>query len=341
MKSILILCGGQSPEHEISIRSARNIWKTLDKTKYDITCVGISKTGRWQLIESLEDITKITIQGSVVWINPGQSDPFISVNKNLGNIDVVIPVLHGPNGEDGSVQGLLQLLKIPFVGTGVLSSAVAMDKDVAKRLLRGAGLKVADWKLLRKGDPIPDYESISNDLGNVVFVKPANMGSSVGVSKVTNEQEWKKAVKEAFNYDIKLLIESQIIGRELECAVLGNEEIKTTGVGEVDTGEFYSYDEKYANDSTASIVIPAKIDAKFLPHLREVAKMSYQALNCEGLSRVDMFLCEDGQIFVNEVNTFPGFTSISMYPKLWEEEGLSYSKLLDQLIDLAVSKHTT
>lgn len=338
MKNILILCGGQSPEHEISVRSARNVWKALDKSKYEVNCVGISKTGKWQLIDSLNGIEAITIQGSTVWITPGQNEPFSSVNKNLGEIDVVLPILHGPNGEDGAIQGLLKILGIPFIGPGILGSAIAMDKDIAKRLLKDAGLFVAKWELLLKGDPIPEYHEISAKLGETVFVKPANMGSSVGVSKVAQESDWKPAIQEAFRYDKKVLVEEMITGKELECAVKGNDQPLASGVGEVSGPDYYSYEEKYTDQSRTNVVIPAAVDKKQVPHLKKVAEMAYKALCCEGLARVDMFLQQDGKILVNEVNTMPGFTNISMYPKLWEEEGISYSELLDQLIELAIER---
>lgn len=338
MINLLVLCGGQSPEHEISVRSTKNILGAIDQSKYQITLVGIAKNGSWRLLKE-EDLEKeIVNQGISVAIQPGQDSCFSSEGDPLPKFDVVFPILHGPNGEDGTIQGLLSLLGIPFVGPGVLGSSVSMDKDVTKRLLRDAGLKVADWILVQRGNEIPAYKEVKKQFGSVVFVKPANMGSSVGVHRVTNEQEWKHAIDDALKYDRKVLVERSINGRELECAVLGNENPQATGVGEVQSGDFYSYDEKYASTSHAEIVIPAKVDEKYLSDLKRTAIDAYQALNCEGMSRVDMFLTDDGDILVNEVNTIPGFTSISMYPKLWEQEGLSYSKLIDRLIELAIER---
>lgn len=338
MKNLLILCGGQSPEHEISIRSTKNILKALDQNKYAISIIGISNKGQWRYVSEEELSDKITNQGKEVSIHPGEVDS-IRVDKiDLGHFDLVFPILHGPNGEDGTIQGLLKLLGFPFVGPNVLASAVSMDKDITKRLLRDAGLKVAKWELASKGKPIPEYTDIVNKLGAVVFVKPANMGSSVGVHRVTSASEWDHAMKDAFSFDSKVLVEESIEGRELECAVLGNESPQASGVGEVQSGNFYSFDEKYNSGSSAEIVIPAKVDAKYLPDLKSTAIKAYQALNCEGMSRVDMFLTNDGDILINEVNTIPGFTSISMYPKLWEHEGLSYSDLLDRLIELGISR---
>ncbi|MEQ9468349.1 MAG: D-alanine--D-alanine ligase family protein [Ekhidna sp.] len=338
MINLLVLCGGQSPEHEISIRSTKNILEAIDRSRYQITVIGIAKSGSWRLIEENELKEVIVDQGLPVSIHPGETPCFSSTGKSLSSFDVVFPILHGPNGEDGTIQGLLRLLGIPFVGPGVLGSAVSMDKDVTKRLLRDAGLKVANWILVQRGSLIPSYHEVEKQLGSVVFVKPANMGSSVGVHHVTNEHEWTHAIEDALKYDRKALVERSISGRELECAVLGNETPKASGVGEVQSGEFYSYEEKYASTSHAEIVIPAQVDEKYLPELQRTAIRAYQALNCEGMSRVDMFLTEDGEILVNEVNTIPGFTSISMYPKLWEAAGLSYSKLIDRLIDLAIQR---
>lgn len=339
MKNVLILCGGMSPEHEISIRSAKNIWSELDKKKYMVSCIGISKAGKWQLLDSLNGIEEVTIQGSAIWITPGKNDPFMCANENLGPIDVVIPMLHGPNGEDGAVQGLLRMLGLPFVGCDILGSAVSMDKDVCKRLLKDSGLNVAKWELFYSHESIPTYQDISARLGHTLFVKPANMGSSVGVSRVQNPSEWDEAMLDAFKYDTKVLVEEMIEGRELECAVMGNAEIKATTVGEVigaASGEFYSYDEKYADSSSTQTKIPADVSSDQVVTLKNAAVNAYKSLNCKGLSRVDMFLKSDGFIYINEVNSMPGFTSISMYPQLWENEGMSFSHLLDKLIDLAI-----
>ncbi|MEQ8629674.1 D-alanine--D-alanine ligase family protein [Ekhidna sp.] len=339
MKNLLVLCGGQSPEHEISIRSTRNILDAIDRSKYTITLIGISRAGEWKLLREEKLPEEITDQGELVSLHPGASGGcFYSKGASLGHFDAVLPILHGPNGEDGTIQGLLKLMKLPFVGPGVLSSAVSMDKDITKRLLRDAGLMVANWVLIQKGDDIPTYKNINEHLGSVVFVKPANMGSSVGVHRVTNKAEWSHALSDALKYDRKVLVEQSIKGRELECAVLGNDKPEATGVGEVQSGDFYSYEEKYASESHAEIIIPATVDPKYLPALKQTAIKAYRVLDCEGMARVDMFLTEEGAILINEVNTIPGFTSISMYPKLWEEAGLSYSKLIDRLIELAIER---
>ncbi|MEM6736286.1 MAG: D-alanine--D-alanine ligase family protein [Bacteroidota bacterium] len=338
MKRILVLCGGQSPEHPISIRSCRNILDALDREKYAVTVIGISRTGKWLLQDEKDIADKITIQGTDVEIRPGRSDCFWSHGISLGNFDVIFPVLHGPNGEDGTIQGLLQLLDIPFVGCDLLSSSVSMDKEVAKRLLRDGGVSVSNWITLKDLNEIPAYESMVERLSEVVFIKPSNMGSSVGVHRVSDRNEWRAALEEAFKYDRKVLVEEAIAGRELECAVLGNQRPKASGVGEVRAGGFYSYHEKYEVSSEAELIIPAEIDNKYLKNLKATAIKSYQILECKGMARIDMFLTKRGDIYVNEINTIPGFTNISMYPKLWENDGLNYSELINQLIELAIEQ---
>jgi len=338
MNNLLILCGGQSPEHSISIRSTKNILAAIDRSKYSITLVGITQQGEWKLIEEDELSNEITDQGKQISIHPGQDQSLANGDQSLPSFDAAFPILHGPNGEDGTIQGLLKILKIPFVGPGPLSSSLCMDKDLCKRILRDVGITVANWQLLREGEEIPTYQEVASSLGSVLFVKPANMGSSVGVHRVSSEDEWEKAVKDAFLYDRKVIVEEQIIGRELECGVLGNNTPHASGVGEVQSGEFYSYEKKYESTSSAQTVIPAEIDPAHLPLLKETALKAYQAMDCEGMSRIDMFLTGEGIVFVNEINTIPGFTSISMYPKLWEQEGISYSDLIDRLIDLAIER---
>ncbi|MEP1094854.1 MAG: D-alanine--D-alanine ligase family protein [Cyclobacteriaceae bacterium] len=337
MQNLILLCGGDSPEHEISMRSAQNILKALDREKYSVQVIGISKKGQWFLLDEASLGSSVPDQGLMVSIHPGSRDCFYISESSIGPVDVIFPILHGPNGEDGSIQGLIQILNIPFVGPGVLGSSLCMDKELAKRVLRQEGIKVAEWILLRKGDPIPSFEEVVTKLGSVFFVKPANMGSSVGVSRVSNLSDWTIAINEAFSYDHKVLVEECLIGREMECAVLGNQSPKASGVGEVQSGGVYSYDEKYDKSSSAKIMIPAEVSEEELEALRSTAVSSYKALECRGLSRVDMFLDKDGVVFVNEVNTMPGFTSISMYPQLWENEGLGYTELVNQLIELAVA----
>ena len=336
MKRILVLCGGQSAEHAISVRSCKNVLKAINRDKYDVVVIGISQAGQWTLMEEDTISTVIDAQENSVEIRPGQQACFWSEGKSLGVFDVVFPVLHGPNGEDGTIQGLLELLGIPYVGCHVLSSAACMDKDTSKRLLEAADIKVSRWILLSESGQFPTFSEVQRELSDIVFVKPSNMGSSVGVHRATNQKEWEAAIEDAFNYDNRVLVEEEIIGRELECAVLGNNNPKATGVGEVNSGNFYSYEEKYEETSEAQLMIPAEVDSNELNQLRATALKAYKVLQCTGLARIDMFLTESSQVYVNEVNTMPGFTSISMYPKLWEQEGLSYPELIDKLIELAL-----
>ena len=338
MKRVLLLCGGQSPEHEISLRSCKNVLNAINRSKYEVTVVGISQDGHWVLLDETELPSRIDQHEPAITVQPGEKTPFWSQGKTLGSFDVIFPVLHGPNGEDGTVQGMMQLLGIPFVGCGVLSSAISMDKDTSKRLLKAADVGVAEWVCLTDTGAIPSFDEIKQQLSSTVFVKPSNMGSSVGVHRVTNEEEWERAVEDAFKYDARVLVEVGVVGRELECAVLGNQSPKASGVGEVSAGEFYSYEEKYEDTSTTELSIPANVTAEELERLKVTAVKAYQVLHCEGLTRVDMFLTPEGEIIVNEVNTMPGFTSISMYPKLWEHEGIPYADLIDELISLALQK---
>jgi D-alanine-D-alanine ligase len=251
----------------------------------------------------------------------------------------VIPVLHGPNGEDGTIQGLFRLLGVPFVGSDVLGSAICMDKDVMKRLLRDAGIRQANFCVYRDDQKI-DFAEVVKKLGLPFFVKPCNLGSSVGISKVHVADEFEKAVAEAFLHDRKVIIEEAIKGRELECAVLGNGEPKASVVGEIiPHHEFYSYEAKYLDENGASLEIPAKLPESISDEVRRLAIKAYQVLECADLARVDFFLSEKNEIYLNEVNTFPGFTSISMYPMMWEKSGLSYADLIENLIQFAHARH--
>jgi len=332
-RTILLLFGGESAEHEVSIRSAANVYEALNKDSYDITLCYIDRSGRWWLARDVEEV-----ENPMVALTPVLGlRAFIDGHGQQITPDLILPMLHGPNGEDGSVQGLAQLLHIPIVGCGITGSAVCMDKDVAKRLLRQAGIGVVESVTYRAGDGKLAYKSVRNKLGDTVFVKPANMGSSVGVSKVTNEAEFDKALEVALQHDRKVLIEQAIVGRELECSVLGNAHPEASVVGEVvPQDEFYSYDAKYAADTQTETTTHADLPKAVEDRIRAIAVQAYRALECRGLARVDFFLAEKGDIYVNEVNTLPGFTDISMYPQLWEASGLKYSELLDRLVDLAL-----
>ena len=362
-----ILFGGKSAEHEVSLQSAKNVYDAIDRNKYEPVLIGIDKSGRWLLndesrflldadnpelirLNPSSDAVALVPQskGTIANLSAIKKDSQLSVSetKVSDTIDVVFPILHGPFGEDGTVQGLLKLADIPFVGAGVLASAVGMDKDVMKRLFRDAGLPIGKYRVLRSGDRIPDYDEISAELGSPVFVKPANMGSSVGVSKIHNRDEYLPALKNAFEYDTKIMLEEFIAGREVECSVLGSlsaggsSEPAASIPGEITSShEFYSYDAKYIDEKGAVLTIPAPVSAEITGRIQELAIAVFKTISCEGLARVDFFLKEDGSIVINEINTMPGFTRISMYPKLWEASGISYTQLIDRLIALAIERY--
>ncbi len=341
---VILVAGGKSAEHEVSVISAQNIAQALNKEKYNISIVGIDKEGHFKklslptLLESkvISTQTKNTSLSLVA-----QIDPLEENLSEASNTKVVFPVLHGSYGEDGTIQGLLKIMDVPFVGAGVLGSAIGMDKDVMKRILRDANIPIADFLTYRayQKDAIV-FNEVVNKLGLPIFIKPANLGSSVGISKVKTEDEFKQALETAFIYDDKIIIEEFIDGRELECAVLGNDFPEASAVGEIKpTHEFYSYEAKYLDPNGAALSIPANIPEDKSKELQTLAVATFKALEGEGMARVDFFLKKSGEIIVNEVNTIPGFTTISMYPKLWAHSGLSYDKLLDKLIDLAIQKY--
>lgn len=343
---LAIIFGGRSAEHEVSVISARNILKAIDRNKYDISLVGIDKKGNWLnfnqkelLKEDSGMFARKDLSNLVVPFSKDGKFYFQIGNKNK-NIEVVFPVLHGPFGEDGTIQGLFKLYNVPFVGPGVLGSAVAMDKDAAKRLFKEAGLpigKFISFSYLEKNKLI--FNEIKKFLGLPFFIKPANLGSSVGISKVRDEKEFKKAIKLAFAYDTKIIIEEFIKGKEIECAVLGNENPQASTVGEIiPTHDFYSYEAKYLDENGAKMKIPADISKSLVKEFQDLSIKAFKILGCEGIGRVDFFLTDNNKIYINEINTIPGFTSISMYPKLWESSGLSYMKLIDQVIKLAIDR---
>lgn len=346
-----ILFGGRSAEHEVSLQSAKNIIDAIDPHKYELVLIGIDKTGQWHLSEGsrflppasdarLPELPQSTENLALV---PGTQDEQIvalSGQQRLGSLDVIFPVLHGPFGEDGTVQGLLKLANVPFVGAGVLGSAVGMDKDVMKRLLREAGIPIARFiAASRYSSEEIDFDYAQEQLGLPLFIKPANLGSSVGIHKVKDRETFDRAVGDAFNYDTKIIIEEYIAGREIECAVLGNNNPIASVPGEVlPRHEFYSYEAKYLDENGAVLEIPAKLSAEISDSIRQLAIRTFSVLCCEGMARVDFFLRNDSEIIVNEINTIPGFTKISMYPKLWEATGVCYRDLIDKLIELALER---
>ncbi len=346
MRTIALMFGGKSPEHDISIRSARNIYGAIDKNSFQIMLLGVGRSGKWYEIQVADfeaDDFEIDEKGSPLSLIPGVPTGQLhrlTDGAILPHIEAVFLIIHGPNGEDGTIQGLLSQLNLPFTGPGVMASAIAMDKDVCKRLFLQAGLLSANALIFQRHelDSI-DYAAVCNKLGSPVFIKPANMGSSVGVSKATNAAEFVRAVSLAFQFDSKILIEEMLVGRELECAVLGNECPEASGVGEVVVLRgFYDYESKYLTDAAKTIIPAENISESALLKIRMVARQAYEVLGCEGLARVDMFLTAEEDVYINEINTLPGFTSISMYPKLWEAEGLAYPKLIEELIALAIAR---
>jgi D-alanine-D-alanine ligase len=351
---VAVLCGGQSAEHEVSIRSARNIINAMDRNKYDITLITIDQQGKWhpgdiKQLTSDADPSGIAYKpdSNTLALMPGQhTELFIdpkhekSIPEIEREIDVVFPILHGPYGEDGTVQGLLKLANVPFVGSDVLGSAISMDKDVMKRLLRDAGIPVGPFLVFRTTDRKQlNFKSVSKQLGLPFFVKPANLGSSVGISKVRTTAEFETAIQMAFEYDNKIIIEAHITGREIECSVLGNDEPIASLPGElIPHHDFYSYEAKYLDENGASFSIPAKLTPKIIKAVQELSIKAFQVLCCSGMARADFFLTPDNKLFVNELNTIPGFTSISMYPQLWKASGISYEELIEKLLTLAIEK---
>ncbi len=341
-----LVCGGVSPEHEVSFNSARNIYKAINRKKYKVEIIGVSRTGQWQHLPEKAFMKVVSLDkklGRLLSLVPGQSNPIVfkSGKNTFPKIDIVFPIIHGPMGEDGKLQGLLSILDLPFVGPDTLGASVGMDKDFTKRILKEGGINVSPGAVLYKHEK-PKYQKLIKEFGLPLFVKPANMGSSVGVSKADNLKELKTAIEAAFQFDHKILIEKAIVGREIETAVLGNvEDVQASGVGEIVMEKgFYDYESKYISPDAAKVVIPAKgVSKRDLKKIKETAIQAYKLLGLEGLSRVDIFLTPDGEVFVNEPNTLPGFTNISMYPKLWEAAGVGYSELVDRLLTLGLERH--
>lgn len=345
-----VLFGGQSPEHEVSIRSATSVIEHLNPEKYEVFPIGIDQGGQWHFLKKepflismkknhLPTFRKNDPHFPLMIHHPPYQDVLFSPCRLKQKCDLIFPILHGPLGEDGTVQGLLELAGIPYVGADHLSSAICMDKGIMKDLLRAHGLPVARYQLLHKEEPIDEQELI-DQFPFPFFIKPAQMGSSIGVSKVDRRDELSFAIQEAFQYDERILIEEGIIGREIECSLLGNETVKASLPGEIiPSHEFYSYESKYMDPEGARFELPARLDAEKVEEIRRLAIQAFKVLRCRGMARVDFFLKPDGTLLINELNTIPGFTPISLYPKLWEVTGLSYAQLIDTLIDLALSHH--
>lgn len=340
-KKVLFLFGGESSEHNVSIASATNVYNAIDKQKYDILLAYIDTAGKWWLIDNFEQHENLADAQEILPVF-GENVWMVASGERI-KADVILPVLHGKNGEDGSVQGVAQLLHIPIVGCDMISSALCMDKIATKQVMQANNIPVVDYVTHLLGEPLPDISNIIDQLGLPLFVKPARAGSSVGVTKVHTRDEFAAAVSEAHRHDKMVLIESCMDIREIEVAVLGTPPFHKAALpGEIKPGaEFYSYDDKYAASSTSSVAIPAELDDTKLVEIQRLGKKVYQLLGCSGLARVDFFLAADGMVYLNEVNTLPGFTNISMYPKLWQGEGMGSTELIDYLIDDALGAHAT
>lgn len=331
-----ILFGGKSAEHEISLQSARNIFASLNPQKYEVRLIGITKQGMWCTLKNQQLLAGNS--GGMLPALTKHSALLVAPEVGIRGVDIIFPVLHGPMGEDGTVQGLLKTLNIPFVGADVLGSAVGMDKDVMKRLLRDANIPVAEFLVFYRGSTINPMH-VQKTLGMPVFVKPANLGSSIGVTKVRSTSALPDAMRLAYNFDNKILIEKSIAGREIECSVLGNEICTASIPGEIiPRHEFYSYEAKYLDPEGAELKVPAQLSQQLIKRVQKLAIHACEVLCIEGMARVDFFLQKNGALLVNEVNTIPGFTAISMYPKLWAASGMSQEQLVDRLIALAFER---
>ncbi len=347
-KTVAIIFGGKSAEHEVSLRSAKNVAAALDPAKFQAQLIGISKQGTWYAFTDASIFSKTALldkelaQAETVSLICENGNPSLAYLKSQKKtkIDIAFPVLHGTYGEDGTIQGLFRMMNLPFVGCDVFASAAGMDKEVMKRLLHEAQIPNAKYVCLRKGES-HTYDFVVKHLGSPFFIKPANAGSSVGVHKIKSEAVFKSKLPDAFKYDHKVLAEEFMQGREIECSVLGtNLNPQASLPGEVTpTHEFYSYEAKYLDENGAKIEIPAKLKPDEVKKIQDIAKKTYQVMGCDGLTRVDFFLKSNGEAYINEINTLPGFTNISMFPKMWEATGIKYSDLVTKLIDLGFQRH--
>ncbi|HXF36316.1 MAG TPA: D-alanine--D-alanine ligase family protein [Actinomycetota bacterium] len=352
-RRIAVLFGGRSAEHEISCLSARSVIAALDPSRYEVIPIGITREGTWRMLPGgppalpagggLPSVTDAAGDGVELARDPG-APALVAEDGSREPVDVVFPVLHGPFGEDGTVQGMLELAGVPYVGAGVLASAVGMDKAVQKVLFREAGLRVAPHVVVHEREWEEDPEGVearAADLGYPVFTKPATLGSSVGVRKVHRPEDLRPGLEEAFRFARKALVERSVEGaRELEVAVLGNDDPVASIAGEIRPRghEFYDYEAKYLDEQGAQLLIPAPVPASVMEEAQRIAVAAFRAIDAAGMARVDLFLVEPDELLVNEINTIPGFTAISMYPKLWEASGVPYPELVDRLVELAVER---
>ena len=337
-----LLFGGKSVEHEISIRSARNVFQQMNRSRFDPVLIGITKKGNWHLLNSIDQPIDTGIPLNLSLSDSSHTFSGVDGGEGTGILDIIFPVLHGTDGEDGSIQGMLQTVDIPFAGSGVLGSSVAMDKLMSKQLLVKEGIPTSKFQAVLSGSKI-GYEEIVGQVGLPFMVKPISLGSSVGVSKVSNEEEYRKALTETLSYDQGFLAEEYIAGRELECAILGNQQAKASAPGEIIISskyEFYTYDAKYQDPEAVEIKVPAEIEAEVSEKIKTLSLRAYKVLRCEDFARVDLFLDKSNRILINEINTIPGFTDSSMFPALWGQHGISYQDLITQIIDLALDRFT-
>lgn len=346
-----VLYGGKSPEHKVSLQTAMAVMNAIDKTKFDVIPIYITTEGQWvkgeTLIGEINDVKQLQMKPEAKAILPvalNQAPAAKGTNQRAEEaIDVIFPLLHGPNGEDGTVQGLLELLNIPYVGNGVLASAVGMDKVIMKNLFAQAGLRQAKYvSFLKKewqGNEEATYDKVEKELGYPCFVKPANAGSSVGITKCKKREDLQQAFMDAFQYDRKIIVEEAIVGREVEIGVIGNDHPICSVVGQiVPKKEFYDYQAKY-EDGNTELIIPADITEEQYKTIQQMAITAFKALDLSGLVRADFFLTKDGDVYINEVNTMPGFTPFSMFPLLWKHSGVPYPELIEKLVQLAIERH--
>ncbi len=340
-QKVVILYGGRSVEHGVSVNSAKNIFEYLDRKKFTPIPIGISKKGKWYLTDG---VSKNIEKGESLHLSLDPGNPaLITKSGKKIRIDIIFPVLHGTDGEDGSIQGLIKAMDLPMAGTGVLGSAISMNKIIAKKLLREAGLPVSDFLSFRYDEKESiSYNTIARKLGVPFMVKSASLGSSVGVTKVNSRKDFDNAVEEAFRYDQEMLAEKYIVGREIECAILGNNPPEASNPGEIvinSSYEFYTFDAKYVDPDAVRIEVPAKIARPVVEKIRKACILAYKTLHCEDFARIDLFLDAGGNIFINEINSIPGFTNSSMFPMMWNERGISFKELITKLINLAQERY--
>jgi len=341
-RRIGLLFGGKSVEHEISIRSAQNVFQYIDKSLFTPVLIGITRKGHWHLVH---DVNQDIESGAPLNLSMGNTADTFQTNTGndgTGKLDAIFPVLHGTDGEDGSVQGMLQTVNLPCAGSGVLGSAVAMDKLMSKRMLLATGIPTSKFLAYQPPHDQPwEYQQVVDKLGSPFMVKPISLGSSVGVAKVKSASDYEKALNDSLNYDQGIILEQYIEGRELECAVLGNQEPKASFPGEIIISpkyEFYTYDAKYEDPDAVEIKIPAAVDEHTAHQIMDLCVQSYRALACDDFARVDLFLSNDGEVYINEINTIPGFTNSSMFPSLWAQHGINYTDLITRIIKLALER---